>query len=693
MKRYAILMVLMLTVLTIWAQAITEQQARERVQQFLSGHVHAGTRMAVGRQLETAGIEAPRLYAFNIEGGGYVVASGDSRVLPVLGYSGQGRIDWATMPTNMQAWLKGYSKTIAALGSRTEFVDGHSSRGKAVTRSERQVIEPLIKTAWSQYAPYSMLTPVYDGANDSIRGMGSLTGCVATAMAQIMNYYQWPQAACPAIPGYDIETKHGDKEKVWHVDGLPSVTFDWEHMLSCYWPKKKLIGTYEEKMAVATLMRYCGQAVKMNYSPKASAANHQEAAEAYIRYFGYDPGLKSVSRAYYRIDEWENLVYEELAAGRPLQYAGYNLEEGHSFICDGYNSDGFFHMNWGWDGYLDGYFSLSVLNQYEHDTPEESTIGVGFNIEEEMIIGVKPAPEGTVVPERILPYICLSQDVPIEIHQPDTAAFIFYFNTESYGLEEVRADYAFGTCDDNGLLTPSYIGDPADSIVYAKSSNIFLVEINSTSFSPGEHRILYPMVKLRSIPGCDWQMLGSKEFCIHTGLTDAGQYYLYYQKPELEVVSAEITRGLAYEGGTCDIAFTIKNRSSYETTLPLMVIPHYYGDISQEALTADSPCEDEKANICGIYLHGGEEATLTCDFELLHCGLVKFEVLSCDKVHIGDVFMTIGKSTAISDPRVSDAKETRQAGGGYADLTGRRLNGQPWRKGVYIQNGRLVIIK
>lgn len=211
---------------------------------------------------------------------------------------------------------------------------------ETATESEkvRRLIKPMIATSWGQEAPY----------NNKVPKEGCPTGCVATAMAQIMYYHQWPQQATTAIPKYYMASAP-----------LEPVVFDWTSMLSSY------AGNYSMQSgdAVATLMRYAGQAVSMNYTKDGSGAYSEAVAYALATYFDYDAGMRFVQQAQYTTKEWEDLIYNELSQGRPVFYAGADAwEGGHAFVCDGYSHDGYFHFNWGWDGIYDGYFLLSSMS-------------------------------------------------------------------------------------------------------------------------------------------------------------------------------------------------------------------------------------------------------------------------------------------------------------------------------------------
>lgn len=620
MKRSLSLVVLMLLAVGSWAQQISEEQARERALQYLNNNGSAKARgmAAVSRKTTAAKVGAKSIYAFNLEGGGYVIASGDSRALPVLGYSDKGNIDWEQLPDNMRAWLKSYDEAIASLGDSQDFADGNSKQGLK-TRAPKAAIDPLIKTRWDQDAPYWNKTPLYDGANPNWQGQHSPTGCVATAMAQIMNYYQWPKAACKPIPEYEYSTAYENKEKIVHIDALPATTFDWDNMLEQYVVDKKVVGTDAQQDAVATLMRYCGQSCYMYYTPDFSDSDHQQVVEALIKYFGYKNTARFLKRIQYSIDDWEDLVYSELATGHPVQYGGLSDVSGHSFICDGYDGKGLFHINWGWGSKDDGFFSLSVLNPYNNSSTGSGSSGIGYSISEDMIVGIEPDTDGSS-PQLVTPSASLNELDPIGILAADSVYFQYYFTSFTYGEEEVRVDFAMGTVDADGVLTPVFMGNSADSLVYY--DNYHEVCIDSTAFEPGQHLRLYPMVKFRSIPGADWQLLGAKEFNVMAGRMSNGRFFLYQEVPELEITKTEITKGPGRIGVRNDLTLTIHNKSDIESTVPLYLVPLYYGDVKLEDITQDTPYSEGDAMVVGAYIRAAQTTKLTYSFKPLASGIV-----------------------------------------------------------------------
>ena len=340
MKRITYIIILLLCIpLLMQGAEMTQRQAMDKARTFLQQKLQNGPaqmrRASQHLVMQPVEMAIPSLYAFNAEGGGYVIVSGDDRTETILGYSLDGCFDEADMPDNMRAWLQGYSR-------QAEMVrQGQMKTGRRAA-AVRNRIEPLVKTQWSQRAPYNQECPIDINTN-----MLSATGCVATSMSQILNYWQWPKQ--------NLEGFTTDGGEV-----VPVTTFDWEHLLPTYTEGNY---TEEEAKAVAHLMRWAGWSVDMNYSTSMSGSATSTIERALRDCFGYDKNVHWLSQVDYSLEEWEDIVYAELANSRPIIYNGYNSNmEGHSFICDGYDGDGMFHFNWGWAGKFDGFFQILELN-------------------------------------------------------------------------------------------------------------------------------------------------------------------------------------------------------------------------------------------------------------------------------------------------------------------------------------------
>ncbi len=338
---------------SVMAGEVTEQQALQKAQRFMQDKQFKSGKSL--RRASQQGTDTP-FYIFNAEdNGGFVIVSADDRTEEILGYSDKGGIDVNNMPENLRAWLEGYSNTIKSL----------PSSAIAIRRSSqvREEIPILIKSQWSQHEPYNWRMPTYK--NNKGEAELCITGCVATAMAQLMYYYRWPESA-PAISGYTTKT-YGI-----NMPDLPGTTFQWDKMQDSY------EGDFEEEagLAVADLVLYCGQSVTMNYTLSNSGASSRNASLRLIDTFGYSASIREIDRSHYTTVQWEELIYGELSAKRPVMYSGDNARGGgHAFICDGYK-DGMYHFNFGWGGYQDAYFVISAYSGIEYNRGQSAIIGI-----------------------------------------------------------------------------------------------------------------------------------------------------------------------------------------------------------------------------------------------------------------------------------------------------------------------------
>ena len=386
MNRYIILFASILcSTLAAEAEPVSPAAARQAAERML---------MSKGARLDGNAIQAPRrvqgtvlggqsqteispYYIFNAAAGrGFVVVSGDDCLGDnlVLGYVDQGSFDAENVPPNMQSWLDATADVIELM-SRS----GVSTRAAALHAD----IAPLLTTHWGQgkivydpQFPYNALCPL-DNGNLSV------TGCMATALSQVMYYHRWPQDAfvgeLPAYTTYTTST---------FMEGLPSVKFDWDNMLDDYRQET----TEEQQLAVATLMRYCGQLIQMDYTAQVSNGYSYD-LDVLVTQFGYDQGVHMAQANEYSASGWEALLYGELNERRPLVHSGFSSSSGHAFVIDGYevrDSIGYYHLNWGWDGQSDGFFRIDMLNPYDYGTGGGSSSD-GFTMKQMTIIGFQPA--------------------------------------------------------------------------------------------------------------------------------------------------------------------------------------------------------------------------------------------------------------------------------------------------------------
>ena len=328
---------------------------------------------------------------------GYVVVTGDDRARTVLAYSDFPLTDINDLPDGVRFWLDLYKQQIELLQSQPG-LEVPSSRLRSSWYHPAQSISPLIHSQWSQGSPFNRTCPLIDGK-------ASYAGCSAVALAQVMNYWKYP-AACDSLPAYTTTSLQLE------VPALESTTLDWANILDNY----PVLGgpSTQQLNAVATLLRYAGQAMSMDYKIQGSDADEYDILKA-IRFFGYDQAACFVEKSsiqgedYYADNIWSSMLWNELKMGRPVIYCAYALEpdstmSGHAFNVDGYNADDdTYHVNFGYRGTGDGYYALNAF----------LLAGLEFNIGQLMFLNV--------MPPRPQPLLwASSQEVDMTCHVGDT---------------------------------------------------------------------------------------------------------------------------------------------------------------------------------------------------------------------------------------------------------------------------------
>ncbi len=368
MKKYLPILVAAAASLGANAATLTPDQALARLGNDGPVRVASAGSLSLALTETFAGTTTPAVYVFNSENGGYVVVSADDRAVPMLGYSDEGAIDPQNMAPALKYWLGEYARQIA---NASPVAEGEEY---APSKANRAPIAPMTKTKWDQDKPYNNECPKMTRFS-TVR---CYTGCVATAMAQVMKYHNYPDQ------GQGSHEYHWEKGNQDLSIDFSAITFDWNNMRDTYSGST----TEAQKTAVAVLMKACGYAVDMNYGTDASGAFSNDVPFALYDYFNYSKGLSYCNRNYYTIAEWDELLYSNLGYG-PVYYSGQSNDGGHAFVCDGYKN-GLYHFNWGWSGMSDGYYRLLALD------PEEQGIGgstSGFNFSQAITAGFRPPVE------------------------------------------------------------------------------------------------------------------------------------------------------------------------------------------------------------------------------------------------------------------------------------------------------------
>lgn len=419
---------LALSFLHLSANPVNREQARK---------IAVGFAKTVNLQLDAAsakGYDNPLsaqqfqgLHVFTgADGKGFVIVSADDCTIPILGYSTSNPFPSDTLPESVQAWLASYDsqilyyqqQSVQPVGSITK--EWQTLRNYADTDAPKDLssgsttVGPLIQTQWDQAPYYNQYCPIHTyRQNNSNRSARTVTGCVATATSQIMKYWNWPlhgRGSNTYTYTYNVVTRTnnsysstGTTNSVTLSSSFVDTVFRWDDM-----PVSLASSSGQNAItAVASLMYNVGIALNMAYgldftggsgayNSYGNTLGHHTVPEILRDYFYYSPAVTAIEQEAYTDDEWKAILRRELDAGRPMVYGGTSTGGGgHSFVCDGYKSDGTFHFNWGWGGYCDGDYVIGALN------PEPGGIGSAaisnYNLYGDAVIGIQPA--STIQPE------------------------------------------------------------------------------------------------------------------------------------------------------------------------------------------------------------------------------------------------------------------------------------------------------
>ncbi len=538
-------MPILMAVTGSWARTLTPEEALQRVNSSdMPLKAMPATASSPGRLVHTARTSTgmPAVYLFDrAESGGYMLVSADDIATPLLGYSDVPVGEGGELPPSMQWWLEQYAVEIeqASSGMSMRVVDSSRAAGDV---SSFTPIAPLCDTKWNQDAPYNNQCPL-------INWQRTYTGCLATALAQVMKYHEWPEHGTGSITYTDVNriTRTMDFD----------VAFDWDNMLDVY----DKTATTVQNDAVALLMKACGHAVQMNYGTSSSGATDLKVPGALKSYFGYSGDVNRCVRSYYGLADWQSMIYKNLKEVGPVLYCGSSHLGGHAFVCDGYSTDGYFHFNWGWGGAYDGYFRLTALN------PEGAGIGGfsgGYNMYQTVILGVKK-PDGNPVSVRQQ----LSQASPLTgriVAGNNLTVTSGWFNETSD-----RMRFSFGL-----RLEP--IEDTAGEVSYVESAsyrnlsleseygwNSFPLTFNIQNVPSGTYRASV-VTKNEDAPAQGWlpalHPMNMVDYVIlKKGVQ--GSSVSAVNAGEITVVSSELLTGL-FEGCSAKLRMDVANNSDVE---------------------------------------------------------------------------------------------------------------------------------
>ena len=361
----------------------------------------------------------PAVYVFNAVGEqGFLLVSAEDNARAVLGYSDEGHIDAQNIPANMRAWLQMYADELARAAKEPAAADAQHSV------EYYPAVEPLIgNVAWNQDAPYNNHCPIDPNSNQR-----SVTGCMATAAAQVMYHHKYPKKGTGS---YSYWCGWEDLS----VD-FSKATYDWDHMLPSY----KNGYTQQEADAVAQLMYHVGVASNMWYGSSASGAAMGTATQAMVRHFDYDAAIRVLMKDYMDEEAVMDAIVADLQGSRPVFIEALTKnDEGHAFVCDGIQADGYIHINWGWGGYGNGYFALSAMNPTNQGIGGASDDGA-FTEQVTLYTGIQPNQGGQTVPYIVASGIDMTSAAAIA---KSSKVKVTIYSFQNAGLAEEGGKIAF----------------------------------------------------------------------------------------------------------------------------------------------------------------------------------------------------------------------------------------------------------
>lgn len=486
-------------------------------------------------------------YAFNLEQG-YVIVSGDDEMTELVGYAENGFFDAENVPPQMQLWLDGYAEYVAAVQSGKA-----KARKILLSDSPSVVVEPLVTTKWNQDAPFNNFAPEYTDDNNNTHRCA--TGCAATAMAQIMKFHNWPEQGV----GYN-SYEHQSFGTI--SSNFSEHVYDWTNMIDRY-----NNGEYSNMQAdaVALLMKDCGVSLNMNYGP-VSGASIYSYNPAFKNYFRYSS--RTVNRSGCETAEFTKIITDELQEGRPIIYCGTGEDGGHAFVVDGYDTNYFLHVNWGWGGYSDGYFDMNYMD------PTGLGIGGGSGAFKwnQGIVLARPLKDGVEPYEFIqqlcfVPYNDVKGGIFCEQEMPANkgdVVTILLRNTANLSGESFFGSLNVGVFDDSGALVTmgneERIENNNGELLEFQSGSLYSVDLPMTLNTAGIADGNYIVRAMSKANGDVWRKFASTD-CLNMTVAD-GKVYLSAPTPNISMVGIGSYDTATYKGFSFNADVTVHNSSS-----------------------------------------------------------------------------------------------------------------------------------
>lgn len=597
-RQFVLVFLLLMTFFQLMAKPVTESDALKLATNFHHNRFPTKLRSEVALKLVYQGIgtrlrattAVPAFYIYNIgDNQGFVLVSGDDATKTILGYADEGCFKTENMPENLRSWLNLYQLEIDAIRNADLSASVDASEQISKVAAGTTSVAPLLGgTKWNQTNPYNLLCPLDVTANTR-----TLAGCVAVTMSQIMYYHKWP------IKGTGMHSYTDTKYGLQLVDFSKS-TYDWSNMLDYY---GSAATTYNDT-AVAKLVYQCGVAVDMAYSITGSTSNITKAAEAFVSHFGYDANIQRYDRPYYTNTEWCGVIKKELDNARPVYYSGNSDIGGHAFVCDGYDSNNFFHINWGWGGSSNGYFELSSLS-----SANPGVVGAApeYTYLQSILTGIQKSDAINMATNQVVVYKTGLTSSKSSVPKISTSSFSLSFNCWNMGTNTVSLRWGIGFIKD-GSTTLTKLVENSTTSYYSLSSGSFFTTARTLTISntaaisaEGTYR-LYPIYLPKD--SSNWSIMrGTSVLNNCMILTVASNNGPATILPELKAPSLTLAKGpepqsRLYQNKAINVDLTIQNNGS-----------EFYSRVGLCLISVTNP--DNRTYICesNVLCSSGETTT------------------------------------------------------------------------------------
>lgn len=524
--KHIIFLLLALIPESVLAGNVTEEQARETAVAFWQS---ARTRSAASPSFRTV-FHSENLVTRSSEGEaayyvfgnesepGFVIVAGDDVAVPVLAYSFEHDFSAGDMPENLRDWLVQMRGEINRARRQGAKASERVARSWASTRAGTAVVG-LETALWNQEGPYNAECP-------PIGSLATYTGCTATALAIVMRYHQWPECGTGTLPAYTTATHRLSVDEV-----VLGEAYDWTNMRLEY-----ASGNYTQREAdaVATLMRDCAVGLQSDFGPVGSDGTtaYSSAIPSFLTtYMDYDRTCRYITRNRYNTGDWHRMMRDELDNSRPVIYRGNNDEGGHAFVLDGYDSEGYFSVNWGWGGASNGYFLLSALDPYGQGAGGSDS---GYNDNQGAVVGIQENAGGGYVED--IRFVAKESNgrtyngfatVPSTVRQ--NVSFVLYAGfATNLGSDAFSGEIVLAVTDRDGQIVETLYEKEVDGLLVNQGYNFtryacvtvpILAGYRLRAYYRSERTPEWTLITGNDEDGCAWDYLIADEHSIEETTT------------------------------------------------------------------------------------------------------------------------------------------------------------------------------